>query len=99
MVATGYVGLSVAKDARGNPICYEYITGPARANDLIYSKAAARAAFPELSKKFLLIGHSQGGGAVWVAAQKLADEPVEGHLGTVAGQAFETYLKIRPCWA
>ena len=94
VVATDYAGLGVAKDARGNQIYHEYITGPAQANDLIYSIAAARRAFPELSKEFVLIGHSQGGGAVWAASQKMANEAVGGHLGTVAVAPVTSILKI-----
>ena len=33
------------------------------------------------------MGHSQGGGAAWSAAQILAKSPVEGYLGTVAGSS------------
>ena len=32
----------------------------------------------------VIIGHSQGGGAAWVATRKQAVEPIEGLLGTVA---------------
>lgn len=84
VVATDYAGLGVEKDASGKFIVHEYLTGPAQANDVLYSLSAARAAFPELSKEFVVMGPSEGGGAAWAAAQQLAMEPIAGHLGTVA---------------
>ena len=84
VIATDYAGLGVASDAAGKPIVHEYIMSPAQANDLFYSIPAARQAFPELSQEFVVIGQSQGGGAAWAFAQKLATEPLTGHLGTVA---------------
>lgn len=83
VVATDYAGLGVGIDASGKPIIHEYITGPAQANDLVYSLQAAWKAFPELSKNFVLMGTSLGGGAAWAFAQKLAVEPMAGHLGTI----------------
>ena len=45
---------------------------------------AAQQAFDELSKSFVVIGHSQGGGAAWACAQRQAQKPVSGYLGAVA---------------
>jgi hypothetical protein len=70
VVAADYAGLGLGKDAAGKPIIHEYLASPAQANDVIYSVQAARAAFPELSKQFVVMGHSQGGGAAWTAAQR-----------------------------
>lgn len=84
VVATDYAGLGVEKDAHGKFIVHEYLTSPAQANDIMYSIPAAREAFPELSKEFVIIGSSEGGGAVWGVAQKFASEPTAGFLGTVA---------------
>ncbi|KAL8829482.1 MAG: hypothetical protein Q9191_001989 [Dirinaria sp. TL-2023a] len=84
VVATDYAGLGVGADAKGQAIIHEYLTGPAQANDVYYSIPAARAAFPQLSKQFVVIGGSQGGGAAWSFAEKVAAEPLEGYLGTVA---------------
>lgn len=84
VVATDYAGLGVGRDASGKQIIHEYITGPAQANDVLYSLQAAREAFPELSRDFVLMGTSLGGGGAWAFAQKLAVEPVAGHLGTIA---------------
>ena len=84
VVAPDYSGLGVAKDALGKPIVHEYMASPSQANDVIYSVAAAQAAFPELSNQFVVIGHSQGGGAAWAVAQRQAVNPVPGYLGAVA---------------
>ena len=92
VVATDYAGLGVAKTASGKPIVHEYLASPAHANDVFYSVQAARAAFPELSKQFVVIGHSQGGASAWAAAQRQAKEPVEGYLGAIAISPVTTVL-------
>ncbi|TVY28860.1 hypothetical protein LHYA1_G002118 [Lachnellula hyalina] len=84
VVATDYAGLGVSKTAYGKPILHEYAAAPSHANDIIYSAQAAQSAFPELSKSFVVLGHSQGGGGAWAAAQRQAVEPVAGYLGAVA---------------
>lgn len=96
VVATDYAGLGVGKDASGKAIVHEYITGPAQANDLFYSVPAVRQAFPGLSKEFVTMGHSEGGGAAWAFAQKLAKEPMDGHLGTIALSPFTKFLDLPP---
>ncbi|MCJ1424398.1 hypothetical protein MMC29_002286 [Sticta canariensis] len=84
VVAPDYAGLGVEKDAAGTTIDHEYLVNPSAANDLFFSVQAAQSAFPELSKKFVVMGHSQGGGAAWAAAQRQATEPVNGYLGAIA---------------
>jgi pimeloyl-ACP methyl ester carboxylesterase len=84
VVATDYAGLGVGKTAAGEPIVHEYLAAPAQANDIIYSVQAAQQAFPRLGKQFMVIGLSQGGAAVWAAAQRQAVTPVEGYFGAVA---------------
>ena len=84
VVATDYAGLGVAMDTQGKFIAHEYLTGPAQANDVIYSVQAARKAFPTISEEFVVIGSSEGGGAAWAVAQQLVTRPMSGHLGTVA---------------
>lgn len=85
VVAPDYAGLGVNRTAKGEPIFHQYLAHPAAANDLFYAMQAARTAFPELSKHFVTMGHSQGGGAAWATAHRQALTPVEGYLGTVAG--------------
>ena len=65
VIATDYAGLDVAKDASGKAIVHEYVTGPAQANDLLYSVPAAEQGFPTPSKEFVTMGHSEGGGPAW----------------------------------
>lgn len=91
VVAPDYAGLGVGTDSRGQTIRHQYLASPAAADDLVYAVQAARSAFPgELGKHFVVMGHSQGGGAAWAAAQRQARTPVEGYLGTVAGSPTTT---------
>lgn len=85
VVAPDYAGLGVDHDSAGNFLPHQYLSSPAHGNDLIYSVQAAQKAWSSLSKEFVIMGHSQGGGASWGAAQILAHSPVKGYLGTVAG--------------
>lgn len=89
VVATDYAGLGVATTGDGRPIHHEYLSGPAQANDVAYSILAAREAFPgQLSSKWVVAGHSQGGGSAWAVAQRQVHDPVDGFLGTVALAPF-----------
>ena len=94
VVATDFAGLGVSEDASGAAIVHEYVTGPAQANDLFYSVPAARQAFPALSEDFVAMGHSEGGGAAWAFAEKLAKEPMNGYLGTIALSPFTRVLDL-----
>ncbi|KAH6654220.1 secretory lipase [Truncatella angustata] len=85
VVAPDYAGLGLDHDVEGNFIAHQYTANPAHGNDLIYAVQAAQEAWPILSKEFVLMGHSQGGSAVWGAAEQLAREPIEGYLGGIAG--------------
>ena len=85
VVAPDYAGLGVTEYANGTEIRHPYLSNPSHANDMFYSVEAAQAAFPELSSYFVLMGHSQGGGAAWSAAQRQAKRAVAGYLGTIAG--------------
>lgn len=92
VVAPDYQGLGVGKDAKGNPILHPYLSNPSHANDVFYAVQAAQAAFPELSKRFVVVGHSQGGGVAWGAAERQATRPVEGYLGAVAGAPVTDFV-------
>ncbi|CAF9915744.1 MAG: hypothetical protein HETSPECPRED_002572 [Heterodermia speciosa] len=94
VVATDYAGLGVGADASGRPIVYEYLNGPAQANDIRYSVHAAQKTFPELSKRFVTVGSSQGGLATWALAERLVSEPMEGHLGTVSLSPVTRFLDL-----
>ncbi|KAF2011577.1 alpha/beta-hydrolase [Aaosphaeria arxii CBS 175.79] len=85
VVAPDYAGLGVNRTSEGEDILHAYLNNPAAANDVFYAVEAAQNAFPELSKQFVTMGHSQGGGASWGAAQRQHSRPVTNYLGTVAG--------------
>ena len=92
VVAPDYTGLGVERWSNGTRIQHPAFNNPAHANDLFYSVQAAQEAYPELSERFVLMGHSQGGGAAWGAAQRQARQPVQGHLGTVAASPLTDIL-------
>ncbi|TGO32963.1 hypothetical protein BHYA_0276g00080 [Botrytis hyacinthi] len=70
------------------------MASPAAANDIMYSVQAARQAFPQLSQNFVVMGHSQGGGAAWATAEKNAISPITGYLGGVAVSSVSNVLEI-----
>lgn len=85
VVAPDYAGLGVDKNAEGIEIVHQYMSFRSHANDLFNAVQAAQTAFKELSRQFVVVGHSQGGGAAWGAAERQTLRPVDGYLGTVAG--------------
>ncbi|KFH46560.1 hypothetical protein ACRE_025970 [Hapsidospora chrysogenum ATCC 11550] len=92
VVAPDYAGLGISKSWDGSDIPHEFLAGPAAANDALYALCAAWDAFPGmLSSDFVVVGHSQGGGAAWAVSEALEARPdefprqVRGHRGTVAG--------------
>ena len=93
VVATDYAGQGVHKYPSGQPIVHEYLSSPSQANDLVHSVTAAQAAFPELSKTFVVMGHSQGGGAAWAVAQRAAVTSMPGYLGAVAVSPYTSILE------
>ena len=92
VVATDYAGLGLEKDGAGKLIVHEYLASPSQANDVIHSVKAAQEAFPELSKQFVVVGHSQGGGAAWSVAQRKASHSISGYLGAVAISPYTNFL-------
>ncbi|KAL9616610.1 MAG: hypothetical protein Q9160_008555 [Pyrenula sp. 1 TL-2023] len=85
VVAPDYAGLGINQTADGSFIPHQWGASPAQANDLFYAVEAARKAWPaELSHNFVVMGHSQGGGAAWAAAERQARMPVSGYLGSIA---------------
>lgn len=94
VVGPDYAGLGVDRDARGKPIEHEFLSNPSHANDLVYSVQAAQSAFPQLSQQFVVLGHSQGGGAAWAVAQRQAVEPIRGYLGAIAASPVTNLLDL-----
>ena len=94
VVAPDYAGLGVDSDARRDPILHHYLASPSHADDIFYSVQAAQWAFSSLSKEFVVMGHSQGGGAAWAAAQRQVTKPVDGYLGAVAGSPLTSLIRL-----
>ena len=92
VVATDYAGLGVHQRPSGDPITHEWLASPSHANDIVYAVQAAQSIYSELSKKFVVIGHSQGGGAAWATAQRQVTKPVSGYLGAVAVSPLTTIV-------
>lgn len=92
VVAPDYAGLGVSKTASGKPIIHQLYANEAAANDLFYAVEAAQSAFPKLSKEFVVVGHSQGGGAAWAAAERQAHTPVQGYLGAVSAAPLLNFI-------
>lgn len=94
VVAPDYVGLGVTEDANARPLVSPYLGSPSHANDLFYGVQAAQSAFSTLSKRFVVMGHSEGGGAAWAAATRQAEKPVQGYLGAVVGSPVTDLLAL-----
>ncbi|KAL8739098.1 MAG: hypothetical protein Q9181_000209 [Wetmoreana brouardii] len=90
VVMPDYVGIGLSITAAGENIVHQYLACPAHANDVVYAVQAAQCAFEEISKAWVVVGHSQGGGAAWAVAQRQARTPVDGYLGAVAVSPFTT---------
>ena len=89
IIATDYAGLGTAGP-------HQYLDRTAQANDVINSIRAAHAAVPGLSKKWVVDGHSQGGGAAWGVAEQEARIKDPDYLGAVvvAGYINPRYVLV-----
>ncbi|KAI4259759.1 MAG: hypothetical protein L6R42_004404 [Xanthoria sp. 1 TBL-2021] len=95
VVMPDYAGLGVSKTAKGEKIVHQYLACPAHANDVVFAVQAAQSVWKdELSKDWVVIGHSQGGGAAWAVAERQARKPVDGYLGAVAVSPFTTLYEL-----
>ncbi|KAL9009569.1 MAG: hypothetical protein Q9173_005412 [Seirophora scorigena] len=92
VVAPDYAGLGVAKTSSGEPVIHQCLACPSHANDIVYAVQAAQTIFSDLSKSFVVIGHSQGGGVAWATAQRQATRPVQGYLGAISVSPFTNLL-------
>ncbi|KAG5809066.1 hypothetical protein H9Q74_009276 [Fusarium xylarioides] len=96
VVAPDFAGLGVDKSWDGGDIPHQYFATPAGAQDTLFAMEAALEAFSNrLSGKFAIMGHSQGGGIAWGAAEALAKgkdtsgrkafgELLKGYVGTIS---------------
>lgn len=79
VIATDFAGLG------NGAIKHKYCTFPAQANDIYYSMIAARKAFGKhLTREWMSVGHSEGGGAVWKMAEGEYIGKDKNYIGTVA---------------
>ncbi|KAH7148048.1 Alpha/Beta hydrolase protein [Fusarium sp. MPI-SDFR-AT-0072] len=94
--APDFAGLGVDKSWDGTNIPHQYFATPAGAQDTLFAMEAALEAFSDrLSGKFAIMGHSQGGGIAWGAAEALAKgkdtsgrtaftKLLKGYVGTIS---------------
>ncbi|HEX6518517.1 MAG TPA: lipase family protein [Streptosporangiaceae bacterium] len=76
VVAPDYAGM-------GTTGRVEFLNATAEASDVIDALRAARHALSALSHRWVLWGHSQGGGAALAVVQRMAQQPEPGYLGAV----------------
>lgn len=77
VIAPDYAGLGTASD-------HQYLDPTPQANDVINAVAAAHRAVAGLSARWVVDGHSEGGGAAWFVAQQEAGLKDPDYLGAVA---------------
>jgi alpha-beta hydrolase superfamily lysophospholipase len=77
VVAPDYAGL-------GTAVPHQYLLPPAQAHDVLHAVPAARTAVPQLGPRWVVVGHSQGGGAAVGVAELQAGIRDPGYLGAVA---------------
>ena len=94
VVAADYAGLGVGKTVSGAEILHQYAANPAQANDIVLAVQAAQKAFPKLSTKWVVMGHSQGGGAAWAVAERMAQQPADGYLGAIPISPVTNFLDL-----
>jgi pimeloyl-ACP methyl ester carboxylesterase len=94
MVAAGFAVVATDYAGLGTPGPHQYDDKIPQANDVVYSVPAARAAVPSLGHRWVAIGHSQGGAAVWGVAEleaKLDDPTYRGGISVAGDMNFETF--------
>lgn len=90
VVAPDYSGLGVQYDTNGSFIPHHWSANPEGGNNLLDSVSAAQKAFPKLSRQFVALGYSEGGGFAWGAAQQQLKRKLQGYLGGVAASPLST---------
>jgi Alpha/beta hydrolase family len=94
MVAAGFAVVATDYAGLGTPGPHQYDNKIAQANDVVYSVPAARAAVPSLGRRWVAIGHSQGGVAVWGVAEleaKLEDPDYRGAISVAGDMSYESF--------
>lgn len=77
VVATDYHGL-------GTQGPHEYVNKTAQGHDVIFSIPAARTAVPSIGRRWVVVGHSQGGLAAWSVAEMQTRLRDPNYLGAVS---------------
>jgi len=94
MVAAGFAVIATDYAGLGTPGAHEYDNKIAQANDVVYSIPAAHAAVSSLGARWVTIGHSQGGSAVWGVAEMeatLHDPNYAGGISVAGDMDFEWF--------
>lgn len=92
MVAAGFAVVATDYAGLGTPGPHQYDNKIAQANDVVYSVPAARTAVPSLGARWVTIGHSQGGVAVWGVAEleaTLHDPDYAGGISVAGDMDFD----------
>jgi alpha-beta hydrolase superfamily lysophospholipase len=76
VVAVDYSGLGAGRQ-------HEFLWKMANANDVVFAAPAARAAQPQLGPAWMVMGHSEGGQAVWGVAEKMTKMRDPSYRGAV----------------
>jgi hypothetical protein len=95
MVAAGFAVVATDYAGLGTPGPHQYDSKIAQANDVVYAVPAARAAVAELGHKWIAIGHSQGGVAIWGVAEleaKLRDPDYAGGISVAGDMDYDLYM-------
>lgn len=94
MVAAGFAVVATDYAGLGTPGPHEYDNKIPQANDVVYSIPAAHAAVPTLGERWVVIGHSQGGAAVWGVAEleaTLKDPSYAGGISVAGDMDFDWF--------
>jgi pimeloyl-ACP methyl ester carboxylesterase len=84
MVRAGFAVIATDYHGLGTEGPHEYINKTAQARDVIYSVPAAHAAVPDLGRRWVVIGHSQGGITAWSVAEMQATLKDPDYLGAIS---------------
>jgi pimeloyl-ACP methyl ester carboxylesterase len=94
MVAGGFAVIAPDYAGLGTPGPHQYDDKIPQANDVVYAVTAARRAVAALGRKWVVIGHSQGGIAAWGVAEletRLQDPDYAGAISVAGDMNFEAF--------
>ena len=82
-VLRGFAVVAVDYSGLGAGYQHEFLWKMANANDIVFAAPAARAAQPQLGSASVVVGHSEGGQAVWGVAEKMTKMRDTAYRGAV----------------